>query len=183
MVYFQEDELLQRAGGLTAAAAQESLRAASKQSGSFDVFLSHSVRDARLVLGVRRLLEAQGLSVYVDWIDDPQLDRGSVSPSTAARLRVRMGSSRTMVYATSRAAQSSRWMPWELGYFDGFHGPQRVSILPIEGPTTGSFAGQEYLGLYSVVDRVVGPYGAEPSVVLHESSNRQSFRSFAGRTR
>ena len=40
---------------------------------SFDVFLSHSFMDQELVLGAKQLLEEKGLSVYVDWIDDPLL--------------------------------------------------------------------------------------------------------------
>jgi hypothetical protein len=40
-------------------------------TAKFDVFLSHCVRDARAIEGVKTLLSRTGLSVYVDWIDDP----------------------------------------------------------------------------------------------------------------
>jgi hypothetical protein len=49
----------------------ESHRAAS-DSDKFDVFLSHAKVDADLVLGVKKILEREGKSVYVDWENDAQ---------------------------------------------------------------------------------------------------------------
>ena len=51
-------------------ADQELSRLSKVAGGNFDVFLSHSLRDALLIVGLKRLLEADGLSVYVDWISD-----------------------------------------------------------------------------------------------------------------
>lgn len=154
MSYYTATDLRNRAGGLTAGAAQSELTRMSKAAvGPFDVFLSHSFRDAVLILGLKRLLEADGLSVYVDWIADPELDRTKVNPSTAARLRERMKRCRSLVYATSQNASSSRWMPWELGFFDGVHGPDRVAICPI-ARGAGSYTGEEYLGLYKTLEKV-----------------------------
>lgn len=48
-------------------------------SQRFDIFLSHSIRDSELVLGVKVVLEDAGKSVYIDWIEDPALDRAQVS--------------------------------------------------------------------------------------------------------
>jgi hypothetical protein len=65
---------------LTASAAGLELSKATKAAtGTFDVFLSHSVRDAQLVLGLKKLLEGEGLTVYVDWIEDKDLDCKTVS--------------------------------------------------------------------------------------------------------
>ncbi|MFD0366303.1 hypothetical protein ACFQZZ_33125 [Nocardia sp. GCM10030253] len=100
------------------------------------------------------MLHKLGLTVYVDWIDDPELDRSKVSEATAGRLRHRMNHSKSLMFATSRASSASKWMPWELGYFDGKKGSERVSICPIETGDTGNFAGQEYLGLYKVIEKV-----------------------------
>jgi hypothetical protein len=59
MTYYTASELRQRAGGLTASAAQSELSRLSKAAvGNFDVFLSHSFRDAVLILGLKRVLEA-----------------------------------------------------------------------------------------------------------------------------
>lgn len=118
---------------------------------NYDVFLSHAREDAEVILGVKVLLEEAGHTVYVDWVDDAHLDRTSVTPATARVLRVRMCSCRSMLFATSKASPESKWMPWELGFFDGLRNGQ-ISILPILGDHDSSFKGQEYLGLYPVVE-------------------------------
>src|SRR6266404_1564772 len=120
---------------------------ASRQSrSSWDVFLSHSALDKEEVLGVREKLIEDGKTVYVDWIDDPELDRSHVTSETADVLRRRMKACVSMIYALSPSASQSRWMPWELGYFDGIHGRQ-IAIMPIVD-SQSDFKGQEYLGLY-----------------------------------
>lgn len=179
--YYTMQELQARAGALTAAAAREQLRLSTKSAaGPFDVFLSHSLRDAQAILGLRNLLSEQGLRVYVDWIDDPELDRSRVSSLTAARLRERMRQSKSLVYATSRAARESRWMPWELGYFDGIRGDSHVSILPVEGQSDGAsaFDGEEYLGLYKVIEKVRVNGQLRPSVVHLSRRRAESLGSF-----
>jgi hypothetical protein len=52
-------------------------------SNRYDVFLSHAYKDGEIILGVKGLIEALGLTVYVDWIDDAGLDRGKVTRKTA----------------------------------------------------------------------------------------------------
>ena len=135
--------------------AEQELRkfASAPRSQRFDVFLSHSRLDADVIVGVKTLIEAGGLSVYVDWIDDPQLDRRNVTPTTADVLRNRMRSSETMVFATSESSPDSRWMPWELGFFDG-QKPGHIGILPLVPQTGAQFRGQEYIGLYPVIEDV-----------------------------
>lgn len=122
---------------------------------SFDVFLCHAVQDADVVLGVKHALERQGLSVYVDWIDDRQLDRRHVTPATADTLRNRMNRSGFLLYASTSAAATSRWMPWELGYFDG-HRPDSVGVLPLLQHPTERFVGAEYVGLYPTFELDTG---------------------------
>jgi hypothetical protein len=178
--YYTMQELRSRAGELTASIAHEQLRMAAKSAtGPFDVFLSHSFRDARAIVGLRNLLSGQGLRVYVDWIDDPELDRSRVSVATADRLRSRMRQSKSLVYATSRAARGSRWMPWELGYFDGIKDGSRISILPVEGDGNGTFQGEEYLGLYNVVEKVRVNGRLHPYAVRLPRRQAQSLTSFA----
>ena len=86
---------------------------------TYDIFLSHAFKDAELILGVKVKLEGYGHSVYVDWVDDPQLDRSAVTPETAATLRQRMACCRSLFYSTTEASSNSKWMPWECGYVDG----------------------------------------------------------------
>ena len=132
--------------------ASEVLRQSRGLVGPFDIFLSHSFHDAELILGVRTILQRAGKRVYVDWIDDPELDRSHVTRSTANRLRERMQQCTSLIYAATKAATTSRWMPWELGYFDGRKGPEAVAIMPLVS-YQGESIGQEYLGLYPTVER------------------------------
>jgi hypothetical protein len=115
----------------------------------YDVFLSHSSSDADVIGGVKELLEARGLSVYVDWADD-SLDRNNVTPETAAVLRGRMRVSESLIFATSENSSQSKWMPWELGFFDGLKS-NRIAIFPVLSFRDQTFKGQEYLGLYPLI--------------------------------
>jgi len=112
---------------------------------SYDIFLSHSVKDGEIIYGLKGELEKQKLTVYVDWIEDPQLSRENVNKGTARTLKERMKVCRGLLYATSQNTQDSRWMPWELGYFDGIK--NKVAICPISESGT-TFTKSEYLQLY-----------------------------------
>lgn len=178
MTYFSAADLRLRAGGVTASAANAELsHSAKSMRAGYDVFLSHSVRDAVLVLGLKNVLEADHLSVYVDWIEDPELDRSRVSAATAARLRERMKTCKSLVYATSQNASRSRWMPWELGVFDGSRGPERVAICPI-ADGTGSYEGQEYIDLYKTLERLSDSGVHRTYVVQHSRGRAERLDSF-----
>lgn len=154
MTTFTESRIRQRAQRKTGSfrdartILSEEVASARKRS-SFDIFLSHSTSDAQIILGVKAVLEDYGKSVYVDWLDDPQLDRSHVTPKTAEVIRGRMRQCRSLVYVHSVNSSGSKWMPWELGYFDGFNGA--VAILPVT-KSGESFRGQEYLGIYPYID-------------------------------
>jgi hypothetical protein len=150
------DAFRRTASGLANLRTAESLLKSASRSAegqSFDIFLSHSFRDATLILGVKTLLEEQGWSVYVDWIDDVELDRSKVNKATAKRLRERMRASKSLIFATSPSTPTSKWMPWELGYFDGFRAG-RVAILPLVESSDSEYQGQEYLGLYPTIEKL-----------------------------
>ena len=104
------------------------------------------------VLGIVEFLKQMGKEVYVDWIEDRQLSRSSVTPETAETLRQRMNQSSRLLYLATDNASSSKWMPWELGYFDGLKSG-KVAILPLVDYSFSSFKGQEYLGLYPALDK------------------------------
>ncbi len=180
MSLYTEDEFRRRVGSVTASAAEGSLRTASKSAaGEFDIFLSHSVRDARVILGILDWLISQNLRVYVDWIDDPEMDRSAVSRATAARLREQMLHSRSLLYATSRSAKTSRWMPWELGYFDGLKGSEQVAVMRLDSSSSNEFIGEEYLGLYKQIERIRAVTGLEPYAIRPLRKQAESLRSFA----
>lgn len=120
---------------------------------TYDIFLSHSIKDSRIILGLKADLERRGLSVYVDWVEDIQLDRSKVNRETADLIRTRINSCKSLFYALSKDSKLSSWVQWELGYADG-NKNGKVAILPIDDPNhyDNSFYKQEYLGLYPVVD-------------------------------
>ena len=187
MAFLRMSEARAAAGGraynLRAAeqALAEQARAFSP-SKRYDVFLSHSYQDADVILGVKAIIESLGLTVYVDWVDDGGLDRSKVTVKTAEILRVRMRQSSSMVYVHSAQSPDSKWMPWELGYFDGFR--SAVAILPIAQTTEESFAGQEYLGLYSYIDGSGAMLwvnrGSAPERLFHGTTGYKQFGEWRG---
>jgi hypothetical protein len=135
---------LSRARGLT----ESDIRKSVSMDANFDVFLSHSFSDSEVIGGVKIAIEVAGLTAYVDWVEDAQLDRSQVSTQTADTLRQRMSHCRFLLYATSAASPDSKWMPWELGYFDGLKDGSKIGIFPLVQSAGDTFNGQEYLGLY-----------------------------------
>jgi len=119
----------------------------------FDIFLSHSYKDKKIIPYLKKELESMGYSVYVDWINDKFLSRDEVTSGTAKVLQIRMKQSKSLFFATSENSSDSKWMPWELGYFDGIKN-KKVAILPVKTNNNfpdDDFKGQEYLGLYYYV--------------------------------
>lgn len=152
MVFITIDQARQasRAVWANRSVAESEIRKSASVSidTSFDIFMSHSFKDAEVIAGIKILIENTGLRVYVDWMEDAQLDRSQVTAETAQILRQRMSHCGFLLYATSEASPDSKWMPWELGYFDGLKGG-RVGIFPIaKSEDRTNFAGQEYLKLY-----------------------------------
>lgn len=126
--------------------------AANTSATSFDVFLSHSKMDDKYVLGAKQILEEKGFSVYVDWINDPQLDRSMVTKKTADYLRQRMKQCSLMFYLHTKNSSLSKWCPWEMGFFDGnVRSAPRTYVFPLVF-SGESFQGQEYLELYPTID-------------------------------
>ena len=131
-----------------------------RRVSQYDVFLSHSSLDKKDILFLVDLFVNAGYAVYVDWIEDEELDRSEVTPKTAQLLKKRMNSSQGLAYVASSNTAQSKWCPWELGYFDGKR-KKRCCILPIM--EAGDFAGQEYLGLYPYLR-----YGREENEVKED---------------
>ena len=181
MAYLTKDEARQAArtrlqksfGSTPTQILREAIRASSTVE-TFDVFLSHSSEDSEIVLGIREILVGLGLVVYVDWIDDSQLDRGNVTAENADMLRRRMRSSKSLIFLTTKNSVSSRWMPWELGYFDGLR-TGFIGLMPIVDYSGASFSGQEYLGLYPLVERLPLTGGGSRFCVVERSGKGYRF--------
>ena len=115
---------------------------------TYDLFISHSFKDHDLVIGLKYRFDKLGYKVYVDWIDDKELDRTNVTPKTAEIIKQRISRCSGLAYVATQNISSSKWCPWELGVSDGMNG--RVCILPVT--ETGTFHGQEYLGMYPYLE-------------------------------
>ncbi len=153
------------------------LRAAQRHNDHYDIFLSQTIRDAEIVLGVYDLLTETGYSVFCDWIEAPLQDRHEVSPANAAYVRSVMGVCDALLFIDGPGAAQSLWMCWELGWFDGARGP--VAILPVTAEVKAYYDGREFLSLYPYVTvdeqgklRVVRPAVPSPNgFLLLESPN------------
>lgn len=182
MPLFTEDEVRSRAQAEVkksfTGSAREIVLAESKKfskSVSYDIFLSHSIRDAELILGIKAIFEDLGYKVYIDWIDDPQLDRSNVNKDTASKLRERMTASKSLFYVTTDNATNSKWMPWECGYFDGLK--EKVAILPVKKTISYEFNGQEYLNLYPHCRKSRSTSGKDV-IFIYKDNNRYTLYDY-----
>lgn len=159
MPYLTESEVRERAASVTQRVQKSARRllveATAAADEIFDVFLSHSSAEPEeILLGVKAMLEDRGLKVYVDKFSDLQLSPDDVTPETAAILRERMRRSGALLYIYSQHSKTSRWMPWELGFFDGISG--KVGIIPVTRNQEETFKGEEYLNIYPYVNVAPG---------------------------
>ncbi|MGF6505869.1 hypothetical protein [Paraburkholderia sp. 32] len=115
----------------------------------YDIFLSQTKRDAEIVLGVYAYLTSLGYKVFCDWIEMPKVDGSPVTPANAELVRTSMERSDTMLFIDSEGAEQSRWMCWELGWFDAAKG--YVAILPLANESKDYYYGREFVGLYPYV--------------------------------
>lgn len=140
-----------------------------KYHTAFDIFLSHSINDKKVVEGIYIELTNMGYSVYVDWIIDPDLDRNNVTKETAELVRKRMRSSKKLLLAMSTNATLSKWIPWELGFIDG--NVNNCALFPVAPgtETKDNFERREYLLLYPYFKKA--RMGVRDELLLIESDN------------
>ena len=67
----------------------------------FDIFLSHSFMDKKIIYGIYNELTEFGFSVYVDWLKDKELNRNQISKETAYHIKERMQQSKCLFYVTT----------------------------------------------------------------------------------
>ena len=147
----------------------------NKQLNEFDIFLSHSYSDKEYIEGLFSEFSSKGYTVYVDWIIDSDLQRNNVTKSTIDLIKKRMKQSKSLIYATSKNASKSKWMPWELGYMDGDKG--KCAVLPITDYETSDFKSQEFLSVYPIIGQNDNYYvdDLEVQLALFESKSMKSW--------
>lgn len=160
------------------------IQASRKRQPHYEIFLSQTIRDAELVLGVYVFLTELGYRVFCDWIENPESDRSNVTPANAEFIRNIMSISDSFLLLDTEGADQSLWMCWELGWFDGRKGP--VAILPILPEGKRSYRAREFLGLYPYVEiddlnrlKVVRPVAPGPKgSMIIEAPNSRSFENW-----
>ena len=144
---------------------------------NFDIFLSHSYSDKELILGIKTALENFKYSVYIDWIQDSSMDRANVTKDNALWIKERMKASKCLLYATSSNSSSSKWMPWELGFMDGFK--DKVSIFPVSKGYETSYKGNEYLGIYPYIGRAPMSGTNQEYLWVNDQENENIYSEFS----
>ncbi|MCP1551471.1 MULTISPECIES: hypothetical protein [Methylorubrum] len=188
MAFLQEADIRARArrrAGAAGISVPEALgRIARNRRPRYDIFLSQTIRDAEIVLGVYDMLTNAGYDVFCDWIEAPETDRSQVTPANAEFVRTTMGVSDTLLFLDTVNAAQSLWMCWELGWFDGRKG--LVAVLPVLPEGERYYRSREFLGLYPYVEldeegqlEVVRPVVTSPSgITLFEAPNSRTFESW-----
>lgn len=139
----------------------------------YDVFLSHSLKDANLVKQIRHRLERDhNISVYIDWEEDSGTSRDQI----AAKVKAAMEASTSLLVIKTDNSDNSSWVAWETGYFDR-KSFERIGVLLIEDEdinfTHETFRHQEFLKNYELLggsDIVPFVQGGMPEVHEHRAS-------------
>jgi hypothetical protein len=132
-----------------------------------DVFISHKQEDTSEATRLQRRIVALGYSCYVD-ADDVEIGRIAQTKEKAERLRFQLR--RRLIFPHSERSRESKWMPWELGFFDGRWGSVPVGLYLLRKRVQNTtknpdrrtkdssaklpeiFSVQEYLKMYERVD-------------------------------
>ena len=136
----------------------------------FDIFLSHSFMDKKIIYGIYNELTEFGFSVYVDWLKDKELNRNQISKETAYHIKERMQQSKCLFYVTTNNTRQSIWMPWELGYMDGYNG--KVVTFPLLKENEYEYYLPEYLELYCYVEKASIKNTRKQALWVHENPDK-----------
>ncbi|MBL7186063.1 MAG: toll/interleukin-1 receptor domain-containing protein [Phycisphaerae bacterium] len=128
------------------------------EQAEYDVFLSHSIKDTRLIKQIRDVLESNcNISVYIDWDEDAGTPRDEIADTVKAA----MDCSKTLLVVKTDNSDDSSWVPWETGYFDNKDN-DKIGVLLVEDEdrqfSRKTFEHREYLKNYVILgpDDIVG---------------------------
>ena len=117
-----------------------------EQMKHYDLFLSHSYRDKDKLIELKNTLNALGLNVYMDWVNDKdELIRTLTSKDTAIVITERIKASKAILYVHTNSSMNSKWTPWELGFAYAIGKP--VLVYKVEASNDDP----EYLQLFELV--------------------------------
>jgi len=105
----------------------------------YDVFLSHSAYDTKQLLTLKQKLNAEGLVVYIDWVNDKvMMDRRNQNEDTWNVLKLRMDESKKMLFVMTDNSLRSTWTPKEIDYFKSLnkeimvYQPEEIAEKPFD---------------------------------------------------
>ncbi len=82
----------------------------------YDIFLCHSSVNEDEIINLYKLLNKNGLHVYVDWVcDQYALKREFLDNSTVDVIVERIKKSKSLLYINSLDSLNSSWVNWEIG--------------------------------------------------------------------
>jgi hypothetical protein len=128
-------------------------------------FLCHSHKDRAYALGLKAIIESQGGSLYIDWLDEEMPE--TPNRITAQRIKDKVAACDLFLFLATENSMVSRWCPWEIGYADGKKPIDSIVIVPTKDDL-GRFHGNEYLQVYRRLESTgirVGSQPPTPSVI------------------
>ncbi|MFV0166721.1 nucleoside 2-deoxyribosyltransferase [Empedobacter falsenii] len=94
-----------------------------EKNKKYDLFLSHSSTNKDLLLGVKTMLNSLNFNVYIDWINDEEsLKRTLTNADTAHVIIERLKACDALMFVYTQDSLKSLWTPWEIGYFHSLKG-------------------------------------------------------------
>ena len=138
------------------------------------VFLSHKHGDTEALNGTIIFLKQEGISVYVDWMDEgmPKVTCGL----TAKRIKKKIKENDKFILLATEGAINCKWCNWELGLGDAEKYIENIAVLPIEKDYS-NFTGNEYLEIYPYIFNIdsfqffKGEYRSQGAYVIYPSVN------------
>lgn len=113
------------------------------------IFLSHKHDELVILQDVVAFLNAEGVEIYVDWMDDEM--PAYTNAKTALRLKEKIKVSDKFILVATPNAINSKWCNWELGLGDAEKYIEHIALFPINR-TTQNFSGAEYLRIYPYIE-------------------------------
>lgn len=90
----------------------------------YDIFISHSTKDKKIVEDVIKFFNEQNKTCYCDWtMDQDYLKRKYVGEYTKQVLKVRMEQSKVLVLLRTESSVQSDWVNFEIEYFESLKKP------------------------------------------------------------
>ncbi len=105
----------------------------------YDVFLSHSYYDTKQLVALKKDLNAKGLVVYIDWVNDKvMMQRKNQNEDTWIVLKLRMDESMKMLFVMTDNSLRSEWTEKEIDYFKSLgkeiviYQPEKITEKPFD---------------------------------------------------